>query len=83
MINRGGETLSPFEIEDAVRTHPCVRESMAFSTPHSLHQVGPAHTCTGTAPTKTFGLSCRGSCTTEGYVTWCRGAALLVQHVVS
>ena len=38
MINRGGETLSPFEIEDAMRSHPALREVMAFSAPHSLFQ---------------------------------------------
>jgi len=39
VINRGGETLSPFEIEDAMRSHPSLREVMAFSAPHSLFQV--------------------------------------------
>lgn len=34
VINRGGETLSPFEVEDAVRTHPSVEDVMAFATPH-------------------------------------------------
>lgn len=42
VINRGGETLSPFEIEDAMRSHPSLREVMAFSAPHSLFQVREA-----------------------------------------
>lgn len=34
VINRAGETLSPFEIENAVRGHECIKEVMAFSVPH-------------------------------------------------
>ena len=34
IINRGGETISPFEIEEAVQQHPSVKEVLAFSAPH-------------------------------------------------
>lgn len=34
IINRGGEKLSPAEIEDALLAHPSVREAVAFSIPH-------------------------------------------------
>ena len=33
-INRGGEKISPYEIERALLQHPCVREAAAFSVPH-------------------------------------------------
>ncbi|KAJ1458219.1 hypothetical protein M885DRAFT_586307 [Pelagophyceae sp. CCMP2097] len=35
VINRGGETISPFEIEEAVAAHPAVRDVAAFSVPHA------------------------------------------------
>jgi acyl-CoA synthetase (AMP-forming)/AMP-acid ligase II len=38
IINRGGETISPFEIEEAVLSHPSVREVMCFSSPHNHFQ---------------------------------------------
>jgi acyl-CoA synthetase (AMP-forming)/AMP-acid ligase II len=31
---RGGETISPFEIEEAVQQHPSIKEVLAFSAPH-------------------------------------------------
>ena len=33
-INRGGEKISPYEIEAALLLHPCIREAAAFSVPH-------------------------------------------------
>jgi len=33
-INRGGEKISPYEIEAALLLHPSVREAVAFSVPH-------------------------------------------------
>jgi acyl-CoA synthetase (AMP-forming)/AMP-acid ligase II/thioesterase domain-containing protein len=33
-INRGGEKISPYEIEGALLLHPSVREAVAFSVPH-------------------------------------------------
>jgi len=38
IINRGGETISPFEIEEAVVQHPSVKECLAFSAPHAQYQ---------------------------------------------
>ena len=35
IINRGGETISPFEIEEAVQQYPTVKEVLAFSAPHA------------------------------------------------
>src|SRR5262249_2292721 len=34
LINRGGEKISPDEIERALLLHPSVREAAAFSVPH-------------------------------------------------
>ena len=34
VINRGGESISPFEVEAAALQHPDVREAVAFSVPH-------------------------------------------------
>ncbi len=34
----GGETISPFEIEEAVAQHPSVKETLAFSAPHAQYQ---------------------------------------------
>jgi acyl-CoA synthetase (AMP-forming)/AMP-acid ligase II/acyl carrier protein len=33
-INRGGEKISPYEIEQALLRHTCVREAAAFAVPH-------------------------------------------------
>lgn len=38
VINRGGETISPFEIEEALVQHPSIREAIAFSAPHEQFQ---------------------------------------------
>jgi len=38
IINRGGETISPFEIEEAVVQHPRIKETIAFSAPHEQFQ---------------------------------------------
>eukprot|EP00971_Amphidinium_carterae_P107870 2135576-Amphidinium_carterae.2 len=35
MINRGGETLSPYEVEDALRSHQSLTHVLAFAAPHS------------------------------------------------
>jgi acyl-CoA synthetase (AMP-forming)/AMP-acid ligase II len=34
MINRGGEKISPREIDEVLLTHPAVAEAVAFGTPH-------------------------------------------------
>lgn len=38
VINRGGEIISPFDIEDVVMTHPSVKATVAFSVPHDKLQ---------------------------------------------
>lgn len=38
VINRGGEIISPMEVEDAVVTHPDVVACAAFSAPHDVLQ---------------------------------------------
>lgn len=43
LINRGGEKISPFEIEEAIRAHPAVQDSISFAMPHrTLGQVAAA-----------------------------------------
>ena len=43
LINRGGEKISPFEIEEAIRSHPAVQDSICFAMPHrTLGQVAAA-----------------------------------------
>jgi oxalate---CoA ligase len=34
VINRGGEKISPVDVEQALMLHPCVREAAAFGVPH-------------------------------------------------
>jgi acyl-CoA synthetase (AMP-forming)/AMP-acid ligase II len=34
MINRGGEKISPREIDDVLKQHPAVAEAVAFGSPH-------------------------------------------------
>ena len=38
VINRGGEIISPLEVEEAVNEHPDIVNCVAFSTPHSILQ---------------------------------------------
>ena len=38
VINRGGETISPFEIEEALVQHKDIKEAIAFSAPHAQYQ---------------------------------------------
>ena len=38
MINRGGEIISPTEIEEALLSHPAVKNLVAFATPHDILQ---------------------------------------------
>jgi len=38
VINRGGEIISPLEVEEAVGSHPNVQACAAFSAPHSVYQ---------------------------------------------
>ncbi|CAL1141964.1 unnamed protein product [Cladocopium goreaui] len=36
LINRAGEKISPFEVEDAIRRHADVQDVLCFSCPHSM-----------------------------------------------
>eukprot|EP00929_Paragymnodinium_shiwhaense_P018658 TRINITY_DN12974_c0_g2_i1.p1 TRINITY_DN12974_c0_g2~~TRINITY_DN12974_c0_g2_i1.p1 ORF type:complete len:1770 (-),score=371.34 TRINITY_DN12974_c0_g2_i1:100-5346(-) len=36
VINRGGEIISPLEVEKAVQEHPNVKSALAFSVPHDV-----------------------------------------------
>ena len=36
LINRGGEKISPREIDEALKSHPAVAEAVAFGTPHKV-----------------------------------------------
>jgi acyl-CoA synthetase (AMP-forming)/AMP-acid ligase II len=36
LINRSGEKISPFEVEDAVRKHDAVKDCLCFAAPHSM-----------------------------------------------
>jgi len=49
LINRGGEKISPFEIEDVLVRHPLVADAVAFSIPDSLYgeEVGAAVVLSG------------------------------------
>eukprot|EP00658_Telonema_sp_P-2_P007124 TRINITY_DN12655_c0_g1_i1.p1 TRINITY_DN12655_c0_g1~~TRINITY_DN12655_c0_g1_i1.p1 ORF type:complete len:744 (+),score=118.13 TRINITY_DN12655_c0_g1_i1:24-2255(+) len=36
IVNRGGEKISPFTVEEVLSRHPAVMQCVAFSTPHTL-----------------------------------------------
>ena len=42
VINRGGEILSPFEVEELLAAHDAIDEAMAFAAPHETLQVRPS-----------------------------------------
>lgn len=52
IINRGGETISPFEIEEVLHQHPFIQEALAFSAPHETFQetVGAILVCRKNKP---------------------------------
>jgi acyl-CoA synthetase (AMP-forming)/AMP-acid ligase II len=35
LINRGGEKISPLEVDDALMAHPAVEQALSFSAPHA------------------------------------------------
>jgi len=51
MINRGGEKISPREIDEVLLTHPAVAEAVCFGVPHKMwgEEVAAAVTLKGTA----------------------------------
>jgi acyl-CoA synthetase (AMP-forming)/AMP-acid ligase II len=54
LINRGGEKISPREVDEALLRHPDVEEALAFALPHPLlgEEVAAAVTVTGDAPSE-------------------------------
>merc|ERR1719436_1800250 len=36
LINRAGEKISPFEVEDAIRKHEAAKDVLCFAAPHQL-----------------------------------------------
>jgi len=36
VVNRGGEIISPLEVEQVINAHPLVRECMCFAVPHDV-----------------------------------------------
>jgi acyl-CoA synthetase (AMP-forming)/AMP-acid ligase II len=36
LINRSGEKISPFEVEDAIRKHDAVKDCLCFAAPHKM-----------------------------------------------
>ena len=36
LVNRGGEKVSPLEVEEALLAHPAVREAVVFGVPHEM-----------------------------------------------
>jgi acyl-CoA synthetase (AMP-forming)/AMP-acid ligase II len=51
MINRGGEKISPREIDEVLLAHPAVNEAVCFGVPHKMwgEEVAAAVTLKGTA----------------------------------
>jgi acyl-CoA synthetase (AMP-forming)/AMP-acid ligase II len=51
MINRGGEKISPHEIDEVLLTHPAVGEAVCFGVPHKMwgEEVAAAVTLKGAA----------------------------------
>ncbi|MCC6990123.1 MAG: AMP-binding protein [Acidobacteria bacterium] len=51
MINRGGEKISPREIDEVLMAHPAVGEAVCFGVPHKMwgEEVAAAVTLTGAA----------------------------------
>ena len=42
LINRSGEKVSPFEIDEVLMSHPAVAEAVAFGIPDSIHGEEPS-----------------------------------------
>jgi acyl-CoA synthetase (AMP-forming)/AMP-acid ligase II len=61
LINRGGEKIAPREIDEALESHPAVREAVAFGVPHSIwgEEVAAAVVLKGTATEKDLIAHCR------------------------
>jgi len=60
LINRGGEKISPHEVEDALTTHPSVAEAVAYAVPDERYgeQVAAAVVLRGDATAKELTKHC-------------------------
>ena len=63
LINRGGEKISPREIDDTLATHPAVAEAVCFGIPDRVYgeQVAAAVVLDGEATEKDLIAHCRSS----------------------
>src|SRR5262245_26876520 len=63
LINRGGEKISPREIDEVLATHPAVAEAVCFGVPDRVYGEGVAAAVvlSGTATEKELIAHCRGS----------------------
>ena len=53
VINRGGEKISPREVDDALLAHEAVAEAVSFPVPH--RDAAPGDRCCGGAPQRRAG----------------------------
>src|SRR6058998_827405 len=63
LINRGGEKISPREIDDTLTAHPAVAEAVCFGIPDRIYgeQVAAAVVLNGEATEKDLIAHCRSS----------------------
>jgi acyl-CoA synthetase (AMP-forming)/AMP-acid ligase II len=61
MINRGGEKISPREVDEVLLAHPAVAEAVAFGMPHQAwgEEVAAAVVLSGTASEADLLAYCR------------------------
>jgi oxalate---CoA ligase len=61
MILRGGENISPYEIEDVLLAHPSVTDAVCYALPDDLYgeEVGAAVVVTGAADERALRTYCR------------------------
>ena len=62
LINRAGEKISPYEIEDVLLSHPAVAEAAAYPVPDDEYgeQVGVVVVLSGEATTAELAAHCQG-----------------------
>jgi len=62
LINRGGEKIAPREIDEALESHPAVKEAVSFGVPHATwgEEVAAAVVLSEPVPEKELIAHCRG-----------------------
>ena len=62
LINRGGEKIAPREIDEALESHPAVKEAVSFGVPHPTwgEEVAAAVVLSAPVPEKELIAHCRG-----------------------